>query len=163
MDTTRKKTRNCAVFDLVHCSGCPNKAICPAKSGKKAFYLRFTDKQLRIALRRSAVETDEFKDRYRWRAGVEATMSEFDRRTGVKHLRVRGLKAVRFSAILKALGLNIFRAAAVMAAILSGPSAKSRSKRGFTTSIEVFRERFWTILAVLVRFLERTCCFRAYT
>jgi hypothetical protein len=49
-------------------------------------------------------------DKYRYRAGVEATMSEFDRRTGVKHLRVRGMKAVRFAAIMKAIGLNILRA-----------------------------------------------------
>ena len=47
-------------------------------------------------------------------------MSEFDRRTGVKRLRVRGLKAVRFSAVVKALGLNILRAAAVMAAMIAG-------------------------------------------
>jgi len=39
-------------------------------------------------------------------------MSEFDRRTGVKHLRVRGIKAVRFSVFMKAIGLNILRAAA---------------------------------------------------
>jgi hypothetical protein len=38
-------------------------------------------------------------------------MSEFDRRTGVKNLRVRGLRAVRFSIFLKATGLNILRAA----------------------------------------------------
>jgi hypothetical protein len=44
---------------------------------------------------------------------VEATMSELDRRTGVKRLRVRGFKAVRFSATLKAIGINLFRAAAV--------------------------------------------------
>ena len=31
------------------------------------------------------------------------------RLTGVKHLRVRGLKAVSFAATLKALGLNILR------------------------------------------------------
>jgi|GEM_PF-5900432 len=39
-------------------------------------------------------------------------MSSYDRVTGVKRLRVRGLKAVRFCAILKALGVNILRAAA---------------------------------------------------
>jgi len=38
-------------------------------------------------------------------------MSEFDRRTGVKNLRVRGLRAIRFSIFLKATGLNILRAA----------------------------------------------------
>ncbi|MFV0438432.1 MAG: transposase, partial [Desulfopila sp.] len=51
-----------------------------------------------------------FKARYRFRAGVEATMSEFDRRTGVKHLRVRGMRAVAFAVIMKAIGLNILRA-----------------------------------------------------
>ncbi len=56
------------------------------------------------------VKSPEFRDKYRYRAGVEATMSEFDRRTGVKHLRVRGMKAVRFAAIMKAIGLNILRA-----------------------------------------------------
>jgi len=64
---------------------------------------------MRIARRRIYEQSDEFKDRYRWRAGVEATVSEYDRRTGVKHLRVRRLKAVKFCATLKALGVNIFR------------------------------------------------------
>ena len=86
------------------------------KKGKKYYYLRVTDKQMRIAMRRIEEQTDRFKERYRWRAGVEATMSEFDRKTGVKHLRVRGLKAVKFCVTLKALGVNIFRAAAFRAA-----------------------------------------------
>ncbi len=64
-------------------------------------------------MRRQYEQTDEFKDRYRQRAGCEATMSEFDRRAGIKHLRVRGLKAVRYCAALKAVGINLFRAATV--------------------------------------------------
>lgn len=43
---------------------------------------------------------------------MEATMSYYDRKTGVKRLRVRGLKAVSFGATLKAIGVNLFRAAA---------------------------------------------------
>jgi hypothetical protein len=39
-------------------------------------------------------------------------MSEYNRRTGVKKLRVRGLKAVSYAAIMKAIGLNIRRAVA---------------------------------------------------
>jgi hypothetical protein len=69
------------------------------------------DKAMRLAMKRASERSLEFKDRYRYRAGVEATMSEFDRQTGVKQLRVRGSLAVRVSAKLKALGLNIFRAA----------------------------------------------------
>jgi len=71
---------------------------------------------MRIAKRRINEQSDKFKDRYRWRAGVEVTMSEYDRRTWVKQLRVRGLKAVKFCAMLKALGVNIFRAASIRAA-----------------------------------------------
>jgi len=109
----KKKTRNTVAFDIDKCSTCPNQKNCPVKKGKKYYYLRYTDKEMRIAKRRAYEQTEEFKDRYRWRAGVEATMSECDRRTGVKQLRVRGLKAVRFCATLKAIGVNIFRATAV--------------------------------------------------
>ncbi len=105
-------------FTAHHCQNCPNLSICPVNKGKKLYYLHFTDKQARIARRRIDEQSDSFKDRYRWRAGVEATMSEYDRRTGVKHLRVRGLKAVRFCATLKALAVNILRAAAARTAAM---------------------------------------------
>ena len=113
--------------------------------------MRFTDKQLRIALRRSEIDTEAFKDRYRWRAGVEATMSQYDRRTGVKRLRVRGLKAVRYCATLKALGLNILRAAAVMAAVLAGTPEEKGPKGGYRVRISLFKERCWAVLAFFIR------------
>ncbi|MBN1684705.1 MAG: transposase [Gammaproteobacteria bacterium] len=111
----RRKKRVSIGFASHHCRNCSELSKCPVKKGKKYYYLRFTDKEMRIAKRRIYEHSDQFKDRYRWRAGVEAMMSEYDRRTGVKHLRVRGLKAVRFSAVLKALGINLFRAAAFRA------------------------------------------------
>ena len=107
--------------------------------------------------------TDEFKNRYRWRAGVEATMSEFDRRTGVKRLRVRGFKAVRFSATLKALGLNILRAAAVMAAMPTGTPEQTDPEGGYNASINVFKERFWAVFAFFARLLSCTPFLRVYT
>ena len=162
ISTKKKKDRHCAAFDLNHCENCPNREICPAKPGKKASYFRYTDKQLRIALRRSEIQTDGFKDRYRWRAGVEATMSEFDRRTGVKRLRVRGMKAVRYSATLKALGLNILRAAAVMAAILLGKPDKNGSSRGFFAGINVFKEQILKVFTIIVRVLSYTDFNRVY-
>jgi hypothetical protein len=112
-----KKRKKASIgFASQDCQNCPNLSSCPVKKGKKFYYLRFTDKEMRIAKRRIYEQSDRFKDRYRWRAGIEATMSEYDRRTGVKHLRVRRLKAVSFCATLKALGINIFRAAAARAA-----------------------------------------------
>jgi hypothetical protein len=109
----------------------------PDKSRKGGFYLYITDKQLGS----SVLDTDEFKDRYWWRAWVEATISEFDRCTGVKRLRVWRLKAVRFSATLKAFGMNILRATPVMAAIIAGASDKANQEGGNRVMINDFEER----------------------
>jgi hypothetical protein len=114
--TKKKKTRYSQGFDLSECDQCPLVESCPTKKGTAHYYLRYNEKEMRIAKRRGEEQGDEFKDRYRWRAGVEATMSQYDRLTGVKHLRVRGFEAVSFSAVMKAIGLNIFRAVAVMRA-----------------------------------------------
>jgi hypothetical protein len=100
-----------AAFNGSDCLGCPQREQCPVKHGKQAAYLRYSKKEARLSRRRIQEQTAEFKDKYRFRAGVEATMSEYDRRTGVKKLRVRGLKAVGFAAVLKAIGVNIRRAA----------------------------------------------------
>ena len=98
-------------FPLETCLNCKKIDLCPVKKGSKACYYRYTDNDVNLAKRKCYEESSDFKDRYRYRAGVEATMSEFDRRTGVKHLRVRGMKAVSFAVVMKAIGLNIFRAA----------------------------------------------------
>ncbi|MEO1525495.1 MAG: transposase [Planctomycetota bacterium] len=49
---------------------------------------------------------DDF--RYRWRAGVEATMSRFKKQMGMARLRVRGMASVSYTATLRALR-NDFR------------------------------------------------------
>jgi len=97
-------------FSSATCLECNSFDNCPVKKGKKACYYRYKEKDISLARRKRHEASDAFKDKYRYRAGVEATMSEYDRRTGVKHLRVRGMKAVRFAVIMKAIGLNIFRA-----------------------------------------------------
>ncbi len=104
------KTGFSAAFSSATCLECESFDTCPVEQGTKACYYRYKEEDIRTAHRRRYEESSAFKDRYRYRAGVEATMSEYDRRTGVKHLRVRGMKAVRFAAVMKAIGLNIFRA-----------------------------------------------------
>ncbi len=107
----RTKKGFSVAFSSPTCQDCESFDCCPVTTGKKACYYRYKTKDIRMARRRQHEKSDSFKDKYRYRAGVEATMSEYDRRTGVKHLRIRGMKAVRFAAIMKAIGLNIFRAA----------------------------------------------------
>ncbi|MGD9368518.1 MAG: transposase [Desulfobacteraceae bacterium] len=108
----KKKTKRfSARFDSNQCRSCPHLGQCPVQPGKKNHFLRYSEKDYRLAVRRAIEVSEEFIDTYRWRAGVEATMSQYDRLTGVKHLRVRGFKAVRYCATLKAAGLNLLRAA----------------------------------------------------
>jgi hypothetical protein len=84
---------------------------------------------------------------YRWRAGVEATMSQYNALTGVKRLRVRGLQAVRYCAILKAAGLNMFRAAAVTMARSPSPKGQSGNKASYYAPLASFKERIYAFIA----------------
>jgi len=143
--TRKKKTRYSQGFDPCVCENCALVEGCPAQKGSNHYFLRYTEKQMRIAKRRAEEQTDGFKQRYRWRAGVEATMSQYDRLTGVKHLRVRGFKAVSFAAVMKAIGLNIMRAAAVMRARRRADGAEVGEPGFFSTILlllMLFKERF---------------------
>jgi hypothetical protein len=111
--TKHKKNRFTAGFECSHCAICSMSEQCPVKPGKKHYHLHYDDRAMRVAKRRAIECSAEFKDKYRWRAGMEATMSEYNRTTGVKRLRVRGFPAVRFCAILKAIGVNLMRATVV--------------------------------------------------
>lgn len=139
-----KRVRHIACFSLEICNACPHRSQCPVQTGKKYAYLRINQKTRRIAERRRAEQTPEFIDKYRFRAGIEATMSEYNTRTGVKRLRYRGLKAVRFAAMLKAAGLNIFRAATVRRALAS-PST------GFSSRISSMMRWLFTFIGNLRR------------
>ena len=150
----KRKNRYSVAFNLTDCNACPNQTQCPVRKGKRYYYLRYTEKQMRIAMRRAYEQTEAFKDRYRWRAGVEATMSEYDRRTGVKRLRVRGFKAVRFCATLKALGINILRAAAVQIAVNPDPNDGKQGKASLNHAFYIVKERFlvtWRCLKKIFR------------
>lgn len=109
--TQHKKQRHSAQFDGAVCGACPQRSECPVKPGRHGHYLRYSDKELRLEQRKAYEQTEEFRDRYRFRSGCEATMSELDRKTGMKRLRVRGMPAVSFCVFLKGAGVNLLRAA----------------------------------------------------
>jgi len=137
-----KKNTMSVAFASEHCEACSLRERCPVKPGRKRHYLRFHLKALRIAERRAREHTPEFKDKYRWRSGVESTFSEMDKTTGVKRLRVRGLSAVGCCARLKAIGVNIFRAARVKRALDALRAAPGTALSGFGSIILVVKERF---------------------
>lgn len=133
----KKKGRFSIAFATETCIKCPLFQDCPVKAGKKdRSYIRYDEKVARLARRRVFEKTDGFKEQYRFRAGAEATMSELDRRTGIKQLRVRGIQAVRFAATLKATALNILRAGALRK---NRNKSKSPSVSPIGSTIELIR------------------------
>jgi hypothetical protein len=158
----KRKNRYTAVFSAEHCSGCPFFSQCNVKQGKRRYFLNYDDKARRCAQRRVHEQSDEFQDRYRWRAGVEATMSEYSRRTGVKQLRVRGLKAVRFCAMLKAVAVNILRATAVKRAQTRNNGPASAMNPAQNDLIHVFKERCITYWGKAVGFFMTRPAFYAF-
>lgn len=149
LTSKKKKTRFTQGFSCQTCAKCPLIDGCPVRPGKRYYYLHYDERAMRVAKRRAAEQTSEFKDRYRWRAGAEATISELDRRTGVKRLRVRGFKAVRFSATLKAIGINLFRAAAVCKAAIYDNADLSKIKSTLNHAIFFVKEHFKRIFSPL--------------
>jgi hypothetical protein len=111
-----RKNRLRAIFKRETCRSCPRLADCPVQIGKKASYLHYDVTRLRCAQRRVHEQSPEFKSKYRWRSGIEGTMSHLKSDVGAARLRVRGMAAVRFAVTLKALGLNILRCAKAIAA-----------------------------------------------
>jgi hypothetical protein len=141
-----------AAFPSATCLECEDFKRCPVKRGKKACYYRYKKKDIRLALRRQYEDTQEFKDKYRYRAGVEATMSEFDRRTGVKHLRIRGMKAVQFAAIMKAIGLNIFRASRLRRQNDSSHTSPCGTNKAYLSVYSHVKEQIMDQLEAVVAF-----------
>jgi hypothetical protein len=97
-----------AYFNREACLKCPLCGYCPITISKNKAWLSYQDEQVRLDKRRIYQETAEFKDRYRWRSGIEATNSQLAR-IGAKRLRVRGLNRSRLKMHFKALALNAMR------------------------------------------------------
>jgi len=101
-----------ARFEKSTCAACELRNRCPcgiqAKKGKRPrLWYRYTRVERRKRLLYE--KTAEFLEKYRWRAGIEATISRLKNWLKLGNLRVRGRPAVTLALRLKALGLNVFR------------------------------------------------------
>ena len=112
-----RSTRKIEVsFRRAICEGCEQLARCPVRLEGARARMQYTAERVRIRIRRLQQESSEFKERYRWRAGIEATMSRLKHQMRLSYLRVRGRPSVKYAVFLRALGLNICRCAATLQA-----------------------------------------------
>lgn len=117
METSVANARIQVLFDPAACERCPHRDNCPdAAVGRRGRRWQFNHDRVRQRERRRKDVSDESRGHYRWRAGVEATMSRFKHQMGTANLRIRGMAKVTYTAMLRARGLNIHRVAAYRAA-----------------------------------------------
>jgi hypothetical protein len=108
-DPETGKTRT--EMDPEICGGCEMKERCPVNRTRNGCHIDHTDKEQRLDERRRNEATDEFREAYRKRSGIEGTNSGIKRRTGMARLRVRGKKSVFHAIRMKVAGWNILQAA----------------------------------------------------
>ena len=131
-----------AYFDKAVCDQCRHQSECPVKRNKKSSTISYDAKSLRLSRRRKTEKEDSFKEKYRYRSGIEGTMSDLDRMTGLKRLRVRGMPQVRLAATLKATGLNILRSIAFKNRQKAEAKRKERAESGANELICAVKEQF---------------------
>ncbi len=108
-DPEKEITRT--VMPITVCSSCEHRSECPIERKRNDCRFEFTSKELRLAKCRRYEKTDAFQEKYRKRAGIEATNSGIKQRTGMSRLRVRGKPSVFNVILLKIAGWNILQAA----------------------------------------------------
>jgi hypothetical protein len=98
-------------FEREGCETCALLSVCPVKWNRirDGYAVTVDLKAVNLERRRRALASGAFGERYRIRAGIEATVSELKRRHGLGTLRVRGRVRVELVLYLKALACNIKR------------------------------------------------------
>ena len=111
-------------FEPEGCESCDLLSVCPVKrNGEADGYVVTVDlKAANLARRRRALASGAFRERYRIRAGIEATVSELKRKHGLGTLRVRGRWRVELAVYLKALACNVKRMVRALAPAGAAPS-----------------------------------------
>ena len=109
-----KKGTLTAIWAEEACRTCTLFSSCAVKKAKHGYRLLYNHKEVEAACRRCYEQSEDFKEKYRYRSGIEATNSRFIHMTGARRMRYRGLKRIDYAARLKALGINMFRAAKFM-------------------------------------------------
>jgi transposase len=97
-------------FAKSDCLNCPTRAQC-VRSQSRGRTLAFRPKQQHLALQnaRRRQQTDEFKQAYARRAGVEGTISQGTRRSDLRRSRYIGLAKTHLQHVFTAVAINLIR------------------------------------------------------
>lgn len=83
-----------AVFAGETCKNCPKLKQCISSKQGNNYLITYETKSLRLRDRRHHEKTDEFRDSYRPRGGIEALFGSLKQNTPLRRLNIRGKEAV---------------------------------------------------------------------
>ena len=111
-------------FSTLDCNPCPVRKNCTrAKTSARNLIFRPQFEQQAINAARARQETDEFKERFKCRAGIEGTISQAVRQSGLRRSRYIGLAKTHLQNVATAAALNLCRVANWLNEL---PKAKTR-------------------------------------
>ncbi|MFB7534599.1 IS1182 family transposase [Streptomyces sp. NPDC056178] len=122
-EPVRDKTEIRVQFSTTDCGRCPVKDSCTRGPRRK---LTLQDQDIHEVLhqRRTEQQTDEWKERYKIRAGVEGTISQGIQRCGLRRSRYHGLAKTSLQHQLTGAAINLAR---IDAHITASPRARTRT------------------------------------
>jgi transposase len=97
-------------FPIMSCQACPVRPQCTrsARTGRQLM-LRPRDIHHAVEVARTEQTTDEWKQRYATRAGIEGTIHQAVATTGVRRSRYTGLPKTRLAHVFAATAINLIR------------------------------------------------------
>jgi transposase len=99
-------------FALQGCLACPTRSHCTRSTKRPRLILLRPQREHEVLqARRVYQKTEEFKTRYRKRAGIEGTISQGTRSLGLRHTRYIGLAKTHLQHVVTAAAMNLLRLA----------------------------------------------------
>lgn len=113
-------------FSRTDCSSCEARLLCTRSAGqRREVSLLPKDQYEAIQQIRQYQQSEEFKEAYALRAGVEATLSQGIRTLGLRRSRYKGMAKTHFQHLVTATAVNVVRATKwLVEGVVSTPSSQ---------------------------------------
>jgi transposase len=110
---TQGNDRIAIQFATSDCRGCPSRSQCVRSQARpRSIYVRPKEQHIALQKARQRMTTDEFKESYATRAGVEGSISQGARGFGLRRSRYIGQAKTHLQHILTAAAIDLMRVAA---------------------------------------------------
>jgi transposase len=97
-------------FHQPDCLACPLRTACTrSRTGPRSLRIRPQPQYAALQTARQRQQTPEFQQRYQQRAGIEGTLSQAVRRSGLRHSRFIGLAKTHLQHLATAAAINLLR------------------------------------------------------